>query len=273
MQSPREVQRPPNAPTARAEAVLDAIEAAAQVRRRHHFFVWLQSSMGTLLPHDVAVCGAYNRARRTVVYEVFASVVLPAPLLQQWADPAQPAWQALTQRWVHQGCTAQAESLTNAPWCAGLEPLRSLGLTQLLVHGVSRPLRPAHVESLFILMSRPGANEAQPAHLMNLLVPHLHSAYVRAQCGEHAAGATALPPRPPAREAHEPALLTGRELEILGLVRLGMSNQAIGEALSISALTVKNHAQNIFRKLGVNNRTQAVACALSRQWLAHTAPH
>jgi DNA-binding CsgD family transcriptional regulator len=58
-------------------------------------------------------------------------------------------------------------------------------------------------------------------------------------------------------------ILTGRELEILHWVYEGKSNMEIGMILGISGLTVKNHVQNILRKLNVQNRTQAVAKGLS----------
>lgn len=56
--------------------------------------------------------------------------------------------------------------------------------------------------------------------------------------------------------------LTQRELELLRLVAEGLSNKAIARMLSISENTVKYHVRNILQKLGVQNRTQAVAQAL-----------
>jgi LuxR family maltose regulon positive regulatory protein len=53
-----------------------------------------------------------------------------------------------------------------------------------------------------------------------------------------------------------------REVEILRLIQQGQSNQAIGEGLFVSLSTVKWHNQNIFAKLGVQRRTEAVARAL-----------
>lgn len=53
--------------------------------------------------------------------------------------------------------------------------------------------------------------------------------------------------------------LSDRELEILRLVARGYSNRKIAEALFITLGTVKKHLNNIFGKLQVNNRTQAVA--------------
>jgi two-component system, NarL family, response regulator LiaR len=52
--------------------------------------------------------------------------------------------------------------------------------------------------------------------------------------------------------------LSKRELEILGLLAQGHSNQEIAATLFVSLSTVKTHLQNIFEKLEVKRRTQAV---------------
>ncbi|QHA80983.1 helix-turn-helix transcriptional regulator [Pseudomonas mediterranea] len=59
----------------------------------------------------------------------------------------------------------------------------------------------------------------------------------------------------------EETLLSQRELEVLGLIAQGYSNQQIAEQLFISLHTVKTHARRIHSKLGVQRRTQAVAKA------------
>lgn len=53
--------------------------------------------------------------------------------------------------------------------------------------------------------------------------------------------------------------LSDRELEVLQYLATGMSNQAIADQLFVSLAAVKWHARNIYGKLEVNNRTQAVA--------------
>ncbi len=58
-----------------------------------------------------------------------------------------------------------------------------------------------------------------------------------------------------------PALLSERELEVLHLIASGASNKKIASELVIAIGTVKRHTVNIFNKLGVENRTQAVAKA------------
>jgi LuxR family maltose regulon positive regulatory protein len=54
------------------------------------------------------------------------------------------------------------------------------------------------------------------------------------------------------------ALLTLREKEILHLMQRGLSDTEIAQELVISVYTVKRHASNIYRKLEVTNRRQAV---------------
>ena len=55
--------------------------------------------------------------------------------------------------------------------------------------------------------------------------------------------------------------LTPRELEVLGLVARGMSNQQIAESLVLSRHTVHRHVTNALGKLGVSSRAAAVAQA------------
>ena len=51
--------------------------------------------------------------------------------------------------------------------------------------------------------------------------------------------------------------LTPREKQIIRLVARGMSNKSVAQLLSISDATVHFHLKNIYRKLGVRNRTSA----------------
>lgn len=56
-------------------------------------------------------------------------------------------------------------------------------------------------------------------------------------------------------------ILTDRETEILKGIARGLTNKEIGEALFVSENTVKKHVNNIYFKLDVNRRTQAIAKA------------
>jgi DNA-binding NarL/FixJ family response regulator len=74
----------------------------------------------------------------------------------------------------------------------------------------------------------------------------------------------ALVSREPARTGPPQAQLTERELQVLTGMSQGKSNSAIGRELYLSEDTVKTHARRLFRKLGVNDRAQAVALGFRR---------
>ncbi len=61
--------------------------------------------------------------------------------------------------------------------------------------------------------------------------------------------------------------LSERELEVLQVVAAGKSNKEIADRLSISVYTVQVHLRNIYGKLGVASRTEAVTVALRRGWI------
>jgi LuxR family maltose regulon positive regulatory protein len=67
------------------------------------------------------------------------------------------------------------------------------------------------------------------------------------------------PDLPPAQPLIEP--LSQRELKILRLIAQGLSNHEISERLFLALSTIKGHNRIIFGKLGVQSRTEAVACA------------
>jgi DNA-binding NarL/FixJ family response regulator len=61
--------------------------------------------------------------------------------------------------------------------------------------------------------------------------------------------------------------LTERELEVLRRAAQGDTNRAIGHKLGISDRTVQGHLANIFGKLGVSTRTEAVLLAMKQGWI------
>lgn len=77
-----------------------------------------------------------------------------------------------------------------------------------------------------------------------------------------------------AQHARESAVLveglTDRELEILGFAARGLTNKEIGKHLFISDRTVQGHLQNVYQKLGVGTRTEAVTAGLACGLIALT---
>ncbi len=85
------------------------------------------------------------------------------------------------------------------------------------------------------------------------------------------------PEAPPARSDRlaptgmAPAGLTLREIEVLDCVAQGFSNRDIADALFVNEQTVKNHMTSIFRKLGVDDRVQALLLSIKRGWVDFSA--
>ena len=80
--------------------------------------------------------------------------------------------------------------------------------------------------------------------------------------GARAGTAHTVHPRPRAARLTGAEALSGREVEVLQLVSDGRSNKEIGEALGLSALTVKSHLARIARKLGTGDRAEMVVVAM-----------
>lgn len=68
-----------------------------------------------------------------------------------------------------------------------------------------------------------------------------------------------------------PGPLNSRELDVLNRLAEGASNKEIGRALGLAEVTIKLHTQHIVRKLGVKNRTAAIAIAV-RDKLVELSP-
>lgn len=62
-------------------------------------------------------------------------------------------------------------------------------------------------------------------------------------------------------------LLSGREMEVLCYLAEGLYNKEIASLLQISEKTVKNHVSNIFKKIGVSDRTQAAVYAIKHNFV------
>lgn len=69
-------------------------------------------------------------------------------------------------------------------------------------------------------------------------------------------------PKMPTAKLKEPVQLTAREKDVLSLAAKGANNKEIAEKLFLREVTIKSHMNNVFKKLKVSNRTQAVLTAL-----------
>lgn len=222
------------------------VERAAAVRSQAGLVQWSQGLLQMLLPHQAMVClldFGDSRPRR----------VLCAP--PPGADVAHLAQlRGLAER-------IAASCRHPLPWTLADSGPRAAGQTLLrdvaavapgatLVHGTGELAGGA---ARFILFGMPHGRDATFRYYLELLLSSLYLASQRA--------AARMADSRPAAALDAP--LTGRELEILHRLQQGKINAEIGVELGISARTVKNHVYNIYRKLDVQNRVQAVARAVA----------
>jgi len=116
-------------------------------------------------------------------------------------------------------------------------------------------------------------DEGEPARTLLLiaqqhaLAPRYTATLLAAFQAEPAVASSAAPPSTPVQGVFAPRVqplveaITERELEVLHLIAQGLTNQEIAAQLIISVATVKRHISNLYGKLGVTHRTEALVRA------------
>ena len=109
-------------------------------------------------------------------------------------------------------------------------------------------------------MVRTFVDWGEPMQILLTKIPPAHSAYgARLLAAFGNTPAVKKPPSLPITTSADPLIqLTPRESEILQLIVAGLSNKQIEDTLFISKNTVRTHIKNLYSKLGVASRTQAV---------------
>ena len=225
------------------ERLLFTLETSIKVNKPFQFFLWAQGTLQSFLPHETLVCAYGNLMDMRLRQEVFSRTVLSTGMQAALMDPVSGVVPSLIGVWQARQRTPSgvpAEASPNAGrWCAAEG--------HLLCHG-AREARDDQ-GSFFVFLNMPEVPGEREYYLADLLMPHMHMALQRV----FGANGKVV------ERAPLEAQLTGREIQVLERMRDGKTNHEIGAILRISPLTVKNHVQNILRKLEVSNRTQAVA--------------
>lgn len=239
------------------ERMMLAIEDSLKISRRFQFFLWAQGALQGVVPHDAMICVFGDFSGLRFKYDIFSRTPVPPELVQAFTDPVEGLLKRLISHWLGNqrnpclfgGLEGEAADLG--------DEMRELGCGHVLAHG-AREITGGEGSFFVFLKTSPKAAQ-QHLHLMDMLMPHLHMALYRMVPNETCVETIELAPE---------SILSSREIEVLRWVRDGMTNQEIGHQLNISPLTVKNHVQNILRKLRVSNRAQAVAKSANAAFFA-----
>ena len=230
--------------------VMAVLVECTQVQTADQFSNVINGSFQAVLPHELMLCGIGgisaqgNHLRKIINFnyplEYFeplrdADGRIDSPLMKRWRETFEP--QLFQSGRDDNGFAPDWVRLFN-----------QYDLRNTMAHGV---LDVGGVFSSFFILSRmPGEVSAHHAFLMKLMTPHLHFALARVLGSiDEYHGALSRSKR----------ALSERQREILHWLHEGKTNWEIAKILNLSELNVKYHIDQIFQKLEVRSRAQAVA--------------
>lgn len=242
----------------RRQQFADAVEAAVLVRSRQQFFVWSQSAVQALLPHQILICGVRCAHQPRLALQHFSACrYFRQSHLDQLADPLAglvPHLAAAFSSWHEGVVTVGPPGLEGNPAQRALHTLVVDNELQNLVVRLVTGSR-GQIDALYAFARVTVALDDTLRHAVQVLTPHLHEAFVRVLQHENE--------RRGAPEARTTSVVTLRQQEILGLIKAGKTNAEIATVLACSPWTVKNHIQSILRRLECSTRAHALARAMS----------
>lgn len=246
---------------------LRVVQESVQVRRHLELFVWLQGNVQRFIPHEILIAGWGDFSLGLIHFDVISP--LPGIRTAQLEEKEiSPFLRRLFYRWMDigrspytmemgEGGFAREIAGEHAGMLHAFQKMRSA-----IIQGI-KDERGRH-DCLYVALSSEERMDQRAREAMEVLLPYIDTSL--RQVAHLPTQFPVEPPTPanPQREAGEGNEddehgLSSRELEILEWVRQGKTNQEIGAILDISAFTVKNHLQRVFKKLDVINRAQAVA--------------
>jgi transcriptional regulator EpsA len=248
---------------------IEVIEESIRVNNRSHFFNWLQRGFQYLINHEVMIFGLrgtdgvgydyeYLTTSRYFGETQFAQVLqadygVVSSAIQTWARTGLPVF-------VNNDLPAVDKS-THTLFHVDEKKLKDSELKNFVVHGFGDANSKISSVVVFGRMNSPA--NAVTSHLIELLMPHIHCAIVKVTSTRGssmlASDSTGLLKKQ----------LTKREIEVLKWLQMSKTNWEIAEIMVVSPLTIKNHVQNILRKLNVENRGQAASKASKMGLLAN----
>ncbi len=226
------------------------------MRSHYELLKWLQGDVQHYLPHKIMLAVWIGPDANQVEYDVVSA--LPGVRTGFLHSQRLLIFQRELHRlWVASGNTPYKQSLERCAQHGSPCAIRQVfnGMRSLLVHGLSDER--TGQDCLYVILSTDETFDDVALSVMESLVPYLDTALRRIAPVTAQQRSKFAPVKAPQHIKN--CGLSEREAEILDWVRLGKTNGEIAAILGISAWTVKNHLQSIFRKLDVFNRVQAIA--------------
>lgn len=245
-----------NAPESGLNMLSETIYQSNFVRKHFDFYQWQQQYVNKFIPHNVLIAAWGDFDKGSLQFDICSSI--PEIHNQQLSNgcneitPLMSAlfkkWENNDDKWFFQDEFKLCElGLDFSPEDKLITEL--LAMRTVLVYGF-RDKR-SNTNVLYAFLNSHLMYETQTSAL-SAIMPHLDAALRRIEC---------LPENNESKVDIAPihSLISERESAVLNLVIKGETNTVIAEHLYISVNTVKNHLKNIYKKMGVSSRAQAVA--------------
>lgn len=232
--------------------LLDIIARCTDVKTPDEFNEILNGAVKQALGHEIMVCGiggltsdgnfVHKFINNGYPLEYYYSMLQPngmvdSPLSRMWRNTQKPV---LFQ-------SGRDDHLFPSDW---VELFNRYDLRNTIGHGVLDLKGP--FSSYFIFSRIPNEIGPREATVLSFITPHLHYALARVE--------SAIPEHKETSDKSKKQL-SDRQLEILSWINDGKSNWAISKILNTTEANVKYHVDQIFQKLNVRTRAQAVARA------------
>ncbi|RCS58490.1 helix-turn-helix transcriptional regulator [Parvibium lacunae] len=242
-----------------AEVLFGALERLQDVTTPKALANWVETELRAIFPFGACVI-ALGRVHPDISLSPICSTpAFPESLLRSFRVLTDGSAIPLLQSWLSQ---QKALLLDLTATYAGFAPLwlnvlRQHGYRQTAMQASYdlRGRRLVYVCFLDVGIKNPEATR----RILNIMMPHIAQAvgqvYRSMRRKQLAADSTAE------------VTLSLREREVLKWIREGKTNREISDIMGLSFKTIKNHVENILEKLGVANRAEAVAKAVSQDFL------
>lgn len=228
-------------------------EAALQVESQSAFFLWSQGALQMLIPHEIMLCGVRmtpGKGSSLQFLRFSSSRYFREAHFDTVCDPQEGLLAQLVLRWTRDArpcfcLPGESQQLD--------QTLLDSELRNIIAHGVRGP---DGEPAAFFTYSRTSLpRDGRTVRILDLLTPTVYATFARVLASDLADEGAG---------ARVPNLVSQREVEILALIKEGRTTQHIADSLGLSPFTVKNHVQNILRKLGARTRSHAVAQAINQ---------
>jgi transcriptional regulator EpsA len=236
-------------------AVMKILARSNEVRTMDDLLNLINSEVADLLHHEAMVCGYHvispggNYVHNVLQHNYptgYAEALTAtegradSPLMQRWRATHEPVFFQ----------SGRDDDKYPAEW---VNIFKKYGLRNTIGHGIL-DVR-GTFGSYFVFSRLPGKIGNREIFLLKLITPHLHLALMRTMATDQEFGELAV---------SNYKELSGRQHEILRCINQGKTNKEIAKLLLITEKNVKYHVEQIFVKLGVRSRAQAVSKAI---WL------